>query len=84
MRTVPTFYVYQPRLTKITAPKAGDCVELILLYSLSKVRSSFTGVFNAHVVTAVIWIVVYIHKTGTVNAIWVTEYDMFRKELREF
>jgi len=42
----------QPKLFKISVPKAGDCVELIPLYSVSKVRISFTGVRNVYVVSS--------------------------------
>jgi hypothetical protein len=59
-------------------------VELILLYSMSKLHISFTGVWNVYFITTVHWIGTAIHKTDTVKAICMTEYDKFRKEFREF
>ena len=59
-------------------------MELILLHIMSKVGISFTRMWNVYFVTTAIWIVICVHKTDTVKAIWMTEYDMFRKAFREF
>jgi hypothetical protein len=78
------YLLHQPKLVKISVPKAGDCVELILLDIVNKVRISFTRVLNVYFVSTVLWIVIITHITDTVEAIWMTEYNMFRKEFREF